>query len=128
MEWYQTLSKPSWTPSPETIGMIWRILYPIIMVSFGFVFIQAIRRKIPWKAALPFGLNLVANLAFTPIQFGMRNLPLASIDILIIWGSILWMMATIWKHSRWIAMAQVPYLIWVSIASVLQFSITAMNL
>ena len=110
-----------------TIGLIWRILYPIIVVSFGWVFFQAFRRRIPWRAALPFGVNLVANLAFTPIQFGMRNLPLASVDILIVWGSILWMMAIIWKHSRWIAIAQIPYLIWVSIATVLQISITIMN-
>lgn len=70
---------------------------------------------------------LAANLAFTPIQFGLRNLPLATVDILVVWASILWMMVIIWKHSRWIAVAQVPYLIWVSIATVLQFSITIMN-
>ena len=40
MEWYQSLRKPSWTPSPKTIGMIWQILYPVIMVSFGLVFFQ----------------------------------------------------------------------------------------
>lgn len=127
MEWYQSLWKPSWTPSPSTIGLIWRILYPIIIISLGFVIVQAIRRRIPWKSTLPFLVNLAANLAFTPIQFGLRNLPLATVDILIVWGSILWMMATIWKHSRWIAVAQVPYLIWVSIATVLQISITIMN-
>lgn len=127
LEWYDSLWKPSWTPSPMTIGLIWRILYPVIVVSFGWVFFQAFRRKIPWRAALPFGVNLAANLAFTPIQFGMRNLPLASVDILIVWGSILWMMAIIWKHNRWIAVAQIPYLIWVSIATVLQITITIMN-
>lgn len=110
-----------------TIGLIWRILYPIIIISLGSVIVQAIRRKIPWKATLPFLVNLAANLAFTPIQFGLRNLPLATVDILIVWGSILWMMVAIWKHSRWIAFAQLPYLIWVSIATVLQISITVMN-
>jgi benzodiazapine receptor len=127
MEWYESLWKPSWTPTPMTIGLIWRILYPIIIFSFGFVIVQAIRRRIPWKATLPFVVNLAANLAFTPIQFGLRNLPLASADILVVWGSILWIMVTIWKHSRWVAVAQVPYFIWVSIATVLQLSITIMN-
>ena len=84
MEWYDSLWKPSWTPAPSTIGLIWQILYPVIIVTFGFVFVQAIRGKVSWLVALPFAINLAANLAFTPIQFGMRNLPLDSVHILII--------------------------------------------
>jgi translocator protein len=127
MEWYQSLEKPTWTPAPATIGLIWQLLYPIILLTFGFVFVQVLRRKIPWTVAVPFAINLAANLMFTPIQFGMRNLPLAALDILIVWGTIIWMSVAIWRHYRWIAAAQVPYFIWVSIATVLQLSITAMN-
>ena len=127
LEWHHSLAKPGWTPVPATIGMIWQILYPIILVSFGIVFVQAIRKKVPWLIALPFAINLVANLIFTPIQFGMRNLPLAAVDILIVWGTIIWMVIAVWRHYRWVAMAQGPYFIWVSLATVLQLSITAMN-
>lgn len=127
MDWYDSLWKPSWTPAPATIGMIWQILYPIIIVTFGFVFVQAFRGKVSWRVALPFAINLVANLIFTPIQFGMRNLPLAAVDILIVLGTIIWMIAAIWSHYKWVALAQVPYLAWVSIATVLQLSMTWMN-
>ena len=127
IEWYNTLEKPAWTPAPSTIGQIWGILYPVLFLSLAFVLIQAIRGKLPWKVLIPFGINLVANLIFTPIQFGLRNLPLASLDILLIWASILGMMAAVWKFSRWVAVAQVPYLIWVSIATVLQLTITWKN-
>jgi translocator protein len=127
MTWYNGLAKPTWTPAPSTIGLIWQILYPIILVSFGFVFVQAGRKRIPWLVALPFAINLVANLIFTPILFGLKNLPLASLDILMVWGTILWMIIAVWKQHRWVAVAQVPYLIWVSIATVLQLSITWMN-
>ncbi|AMV40189.1 TspO/MBR family protein [Planctomyces sp. SH-PL62] len=127
MVWYDGLAKPSWTPSPSTIGLVWQILYPIILVTCLFVFVQAVRRKIPRRVATPFAVNLVANLIFTPIQFGLRNLPLASVDILIVWATILWMIVAVWKHYRWVAVAQVPYLIWVSTATVLQLSITWMN-
>ncbi len=122
-----SLEKPSWTPSPAVIGQIWGMLYPVLFLSLAFVMVQAIRGKLPWKVLIPFGINLVANLIFTPIQFGLRNLPLASLDILIIWVTILWMMAAVWKFSRWVAVAQVPYLIWVSIATVLQLTITWKN-
>jgi len=127
MTWYESLAKPSWTPDPATIGLVWQTLYPIILVTFAFVFVQAVRKKISWRVALPFAINLVANLVFTPIQFGMRNLTLAALDILVVWATILWMIAAVWKHYRWVAVAQVPYLIWVSIATVLQLSITWMN-
>ena len=80
LDWYQSLSKPAWTPAPRTIGLIWQILYPVIIVTFGFVFVQAGRGRLPLLVALPFAINLVANLIFTPIQFGMRNLPLAAVD------------------------------------------------
>ena len=95
MDWYQSLAKPSWTPAPRTIGLIWQVLYPVILASFGFVFVQAGRGKLSWSVALPFAINLVANLLFTPIQFGLRNLPLASVDILVVWGTILWMLLAI---------------------------------
>ena len=127
MTWYNSLSKPSWTPQPSTIGMIWSILYPIIVATFIFVMVQWVRGKMGWKSALPFMLNLVANLIFTPIQFTLRNLPLASIDILIVWGTIVWMIVVLWNRYRWVAVAQVPYLAWVSTATVLQLSITVMN-
>ena len=127
MEWYDTLWKPSWTPAPSTIGLIWQILYPLIVVTFGFVFVQAIRRRVSWPVALPFAINLVANLLFTPIQFGLRNLPFAALDILIVLGTIVWMITAIWPHYKWVAVAQVPYLVWVGIATVLQLSMTWMN-
>jgi benzodiazapine receptor len=127
MDWYNSLAKPRWTPAPSTIGLIWSILYPIIVVSFGYVFVQAVRHKLPWHVAVPFAINLLTNLVFTQIQFGMRNLPLAAVDILVVWSTIIWMMISIWRHYRWVALVQVPYFVWVSIATVLQLSITAMN-
>jgi tryptophan-rich sensory protein len=126
-DWYNSLEKPSWTPEPSTIGFVWQCLYPIILVTFVFVFVQAFRKKLPWMVTVPFAINLVANLIFTPIQFGLRNLPLAAIDIMVVWGTIIWMMVVIWKHYRWVALAQVPYFVWVSIATVLQLSITWWN-
>jgi tryptophan-rich sensory protein len=127
IEWYDSLIKPSWTPDPATIGLVWQILYPIIFITFAFVFIQAIRKKLPWRVTLPFAVNLISNLAFTPIQFGLRSLFFAAVDILIVWASIVWIIVAIWKYHKWVAVAQVPYLVWVSIATVLQLSISWSN-
>ena len=127
IEWYGSLTKPSWTPAPGTISLIWMILYPVILVSFGFVFVQTFRGKVPRRVALPFVVNLVANLLFMPIFAGLRSVPLAAVDILVVWATILWCVVAVWPHYRWVAVAQVPYLVWVSIATVLQLSITWMN-
>src|SRR5688572_3099640 len=127
MEWYASLVKPGWTPSPATIGLIWRILYPIIIVSFGYVFVNVARGRAPARVALPFAINLAANLLFMPIFAGLRSLPLAAADILVVWATILWIMAASWNRFRWVSLAQIPYFVWVSLATVIQLSITAWN-
>lgn len=114
MDWYSALAKPSWTPSPKTIGVIWTILYPIIAITFGFVFVQAFRQKVGWLIALTFAINLIANILFMPIFSGMRNVQLAALDILIVWATIIWCVVAIWPPYRWVAVAQVSYFIWVS--------------
>ena len=85
------------------------------------------RKKLPWFVVLPFAVNLIANLVFTPIQFGLRSLWLAAFDIVLVWATIVWLSIAIWKHHRWVAAAQLPYFVWVSIATVLQLSITWNN-
>jgi tryptophan-rich sensory protein len=72
-------------------------------------------------------MSTAVNLVSTPSQFGLRNLPLVSIDIVVVWGTIVWMMLAIWPLYRWVALAQIPYFVWVSIATVLQLSITWLN-
>jgi tryptophan-rich sensory protein len=126
-EWYNSLAKPSWTPAPPTISLIWTVLYPVILLSFGFVFVQAGRKKLPGSVAVPFAVNLVANLLFMPIFAGLRSVPLAAADIVVVWATLVWCVVAVWPHARWVAVAQVPYFVWVSIATVLQLSITAMN-
>lgn len=125
--WYDALDKPAWTPAPSTIGLIWQILYPIILITFGFVFVQVVRGKLPWRIAVPFAINLIGNLAFTPILFRLREKELASADILIVWGTIIWAAVAVWPYYRWVAVAQLPYFVWVSIATVLMLSIMVLN-
>lgn len=125
--WYDALAKPSWTPAPGVIGTIWTVLYPIIIVAFGAALVGVARGSLPRLVLVPVLLNVASNLAFTPIQFGLRNLPLAAFDILVVLVTIVWTMVLVWPHARWIALALVPYLLWVGTATVLQLSITLMN-
>jgi len=125
--WYKQLLKPSWAPPAWLFGPVWTALYVIIAVSFGYVGYLFAKDKIPFLALLPFILNLIFNFAFTPIQFGLKNNILAGIDILLALGTLVWAMIAIWPHARWIALVNMPYLLWVSFATVLQITITIMN-
>lgn len=126
-EWYERLAKPKWTPPGSTIGTIWSVLYPIILVTFGYVAVRVASGETPASTLVPVAINVVSNVAFTPIQFGLRNLVLASADILVVLVTIVWCMVALWPHAWLASVALLPYLLWVSTATVLQISITRMN-
>lgn len=125
--WYQQLIKPSWAPPSFVFGPVWTVLYIGIFISFGAVFVMAGQKKIAWIVALPFALNLLFNFAFTPLQFGLRSNVLAAIDILLVLGTLIWAMRSIYPYAPWVTYAQIPYLLWVAFATCLQLTITYLN-
>ena len=125
--WYSTIIRPDWAPPAWLFGPVWTFLYTLIAVSFGKIFWMAWRKEIALMVALPFLLNLIFNFSFTPIQFGLQNNLLAAIDILLVLGTLVWGMVAIFPHARWLAYIQIPYLLWVSFATVLQLTITYLN-
>lgn len=126
--WYSTLIKPTWAPPSWVFGPVWSILYILIAISFGKVFLMAWQKQIPPMVALPFLLNLVFNFSFTYLQFGLKNNLFAAIDILLVLTTLVWAIITIYPHAKWIAYIQLPYFLWVSFATVLQLTITYLNL
>lgn len=129
-EWYAQLIKPTWSPPAWLFGPVWTVLYGVIAVSFGAVFYKAFTKQIPWIVVLPFTLNLVFNFAFTPIQFGLKNNLLASIDILLVVATLIWAFYTIWysvPELRWVVYVNIPYLLWGTFATILQLTISFLN-
>lgn len=125
--WYLDLKKPKWAPPSWVFGPVWSILYILIFISFGFVFVKAFNGKLTFLQTFPFIINLISNFIFTPIQFGLRSMELALIDILIVLGTIIWIIIVIYPEYPWIAYMQIPYLIWLCIATTLQISIVILN-
>ncbi len=130
--WYSTLIKPTWAPPSWLFGPVWSVLYTIIAVTYGAVFYKAYTGKLSWVVALPFVLNLIFNFSFTYFQFGLKNNLLASIDILLVLGTLIWAFTRIHLLGSeggllWIIYANIPYLLWVSFATVLQLTITYLN-
>lgn len=128
---YQTLIKPNWAPPAWLFGPVWTVLYIIIAISFGKVFWMAAQKEISLFIALPFALNLIFNFSFTYFQFGLKNNTLAAIDILLVLATLIWAMLALRSLGKagvaWIIYANIPYLLWVSFATVLQLAVTFLN-
>ena len=80
--------------------------------------------------ALPLNLNLIFNLIFTPIQFGLNNDLLAAMDILLVVATLIWALVALWQAApelRWIVYANLPYLVWGVFATCVQLTITYLN-
>lgn len=125
--WYATLIKPDWAPPAYLFGPVWSVLYLIIAISFIFVFYQVYKGRLSKKIITPFVLNIIFNALFSPIQFGLKNNPLALVDIVLVLGTLIWAMVSIYPKHKWVAFINIPYLLWVSFATILQITITVLN-
>ncbi len=124
---YSELLKPSWAPPSWIFGPVWSVLYLLIAISFGSVVKMFFSKQVPFVVLLPFLLNIIFNILFTWIQFGLKNLPLASIDILLVLGTLVWAMIAIFPYAKWITYMQIPYVLWVAFATAVQITITFLN-
>lgn len=123
---YTELTKPEFAPPPEVFGVVWSVIYPlIILAGIGLVIYAICGRVSPWLVGL-FVANIIANLLFTPLelQFGLWA---GTVDILIVLGTLLYLEYKIVSRSLLLFALLVPYTIWVSFATVLQVSLLVLN-
>ena len=126
-EWYWILRKPFFAPPAKAFGPVWSILYVIIAISFGYVGYQTYLGAIPTLVFWLFLANIIFNLLYTPLQFTLRSLPLALIDIILVLKTLYLALNFVAPYALWVAYVNIPYFLWVSFATVLQGFITVMN-
>ena len=126
-EYYGSLIKPFFAPSADIFWPVWWVLYVIIAISFIYIIYRIIKWKAKKKILLPLSVNLICNILYTPIMFWLKNNLLATIDIVMVLITIIWLIKLTWKKNRGFSYAQIPYLLWVSFATILQFSILIYN-
>jgi benzodiazapine receptor len=124
--WYADLEKPSWTPPSWVFGPVWTALYGMMAVAAWLIWQDRRRRRVAAPILL-FAVQLALNAAWSPLFFAMHRPGLAFADIVLLWLAL---MATVWLFLRRRAIAGlllVPYLLWVSFAAALNFTIWRLN-
>lgn len=122
-EWYDTLTKPSFSPPNWIFGPVWTILYFLM----GWAFYTILRKKKNTKALNYFYIQLVLNLLWSFMFFGLRSPSFGLINIVAMWFAIVLTMVEFKKISKLAFYLFVPYLLWVSFASVLNLSVLVLN-
>lgn len=124
--WYVNLNKPSWNPPNWVFSPVWTFLYFCMSLAAWLVW---------WRTGLSvglgplflFGLNLLLNVAWSGLFFGLRNPKIAFAEIILLWGSILATLIWFWTISPPAGLLMLPYLLWVTFATGLNFTIWRLN-
>jgi tryptophan-rich sensory protein len=128
--WYATLTEPSFAPPNWLFGPVWTTLYLLIATSAYRIVMtteHSFNKLLPLAVAL-WSLQLALNVIWTPIFSGAQNLEVAFYYIIALWASILAYILVAWRVERWAAIMMIPYLCWVSFASVLNYNYWQLNL
>ncbi len=125
--WYAGLVKPSFNPPNWVFGPVWTILYLMMGISFYIVWAYHSNSSVYRPAVIIFLIQLVLNLLWSFLFFGLKN-PLAGfIEILILWAAILITIILFFRISKTASILLIPYLLWVSFASVLNYFLYKLN-
>lgn len=125
-EWYASLNKPSWNPPNWLFGPVWTLLYALMAVAAWLVWRRGGFAR-HGGALMCFLVQLALNAAWSPLFFGMHQAGWAFVEIVLLWSAILTTIWTFGSINRLAATLLVPYLMWVSFAAVLNFTLWTMN-
>jgi tryptophan-rich sensory protein len=122
--WYAGLQKPSFNPPNYLFGPVWTTLYIIMGISCYRIIS---RPPVDRRLMVIYAVQLALNFLWSFIFFYFQALDWALVEILLLWGSILTMIILFYKTDKWAGLMNIPYLLWVSFATVLNYSLWVLN-
>jgi len=125
--WYAALNKPSFNPPNWLFGPVWTILYLMMGISLFIIWKEDLKNKVVKSAFTVFMIQLFLNTIWSIVFFGMQSLAGGLIIIVLLWIMILITILKFMKISRVAGILLIPYLLWVSFATFLNFSIFKLN-
>lgn len=125
--WYASLHKPIFNPPNWIFGPAWTILYVLMGISAYLIWEKRSRYRPAKPALVIFSIQLVLNVIWSILFFGLKSPLLAFIEIIILWTAILFTILKFHRISKTAAYLLIPYICWVTFASVLNYYILILN-
>lgn len=125
--WYVTLNKPTINPPSWIFGPVWTTLYALMGIAAFLIWKKGWERVDVRKALAVFGLQLILNALWSIIFFGLQNPAWAFVNLVAMWLAIVWTMVLFYKISKLAMWLLLPYILWVSFAGYLNYSIWMLN-
>lgn len=149
-DWYSGINKPSWVPSGGVIGGVWTVLYILMAIALYLAWDKNFEVKLPdsgkvrkpwnklseklymgeWRNAnvvLVFAVQLLLNISWSAIFFGLRQPGWAFFELLTLWVAIVYTIVNFYRVTKPAGYILLPYIIWVTFAGYLNYSIWMMN-
>ncbi len=127
-EWYYSvLNKPSWNPPDWLFAPVWTVLFVLMGISLSLVVKEGIDKPLVTAALIVFAVQLYLNFAWSAMFFGLQSPFWGYLEIAALWLSIVLTMVLFGAVSKVAALLLIPYLLWVSFASFLTFTIWQLN-
>lgn len=125
--WFQTINKPTWNPPNWIFGPVWTTLYVMMGIAFFIIWKSEIRSELKKSAIVLFAVQLVLNFFWSFIFFNQHEIGWALVEIIIMWFFILFTIFAFGNISKTAAWLMVPYISWVSFATILNYTIWQLN-
>jgi len=122
--WYRELARPSWTPPAAVFGPVWTALYLSMGVAAWLVWRRGGATLLPLSL---FSAQLLLNIVWSALFFGLRSPGAAFAEIVALWLLILATIVTFWPISRTAGLLLLPYQAWVTFAAALNFALWRLN-
>ena len=122
--WYVNIQKPVFTPPSFVFAPAWTLLYFLMGISLFLIW----NKKVNKKAIKLFGIQLFLNFLWSFLFFGLKSPILGFIGIIILWIFILFTIIEFYKIDKKAGILLIPYIIWVTFAGILNFSIFILNM
>lgn len=125
--WYSTLEKPSFNPPDWIFGPVWTLLYLLMGISLYLLWTvpKGNERN---RGLFFFGFQLIFNFLWSILFFTFNSLLLALADLFLMWGCVLGLILVVRRIQPTVAYLQIPYLLWITFAGILNISIAYLNL
>ena len=122
--WYPTLEKPSFSPPNWVFAPVWITLYTLMGISLYWIFTSKLKDN---KALYVFSAQLILNALWSIVFFGFHSIFFALLIIILLWILILWTIILFYKMDKKAGIILIPYLLWVSLATLLNYYIWILN-